>query len=79
MVIEQLSNNCQINCNLLKAWEKSHIQGAIIASKAKANNIIGFGFGFGFASHWLKNWHEIFEPIMKCSNCHRVTTQNKMV
>ena len=19
--------------------------------------------GFGFASHWLKNWHEIFKPI----------------
>ena len=28
--------------NLLKAGEKSRVQGAI-------------GFGFGFASHWLKN------------------------
>ena len=33
-----------ITCNLLKAREKSRVQGAI---------------GFGFASHWLKNWHEI--------------------
>ena len=36
-----------ITCNLLKAREKSRVQGAI-------------GFGFAFASHWLKNWREIF-------------------
>ena len=29
-----------ITCNLLKAWEKACVHGAI---------------GFGFASHWLKN------------------------
>ena len=34
-----------ITCNLLKRREKSRAQGAI---------------GFGFASHWLKNWREIF-------------------
>ena len=36
-----------ITCNLLKAREKSRVQGAI-------------GFRFAFASHWLKNWREIF-------------------
>ena len=30
----------------------------------------GFGFGFGFACHWLKNWHEILNSIIKCSNCN---------
>ena len=39
-----------ITCNLLKAREKSRVQRTI---------------GFGFASHWLKNWHEIFRPITK--------------
>ena len=34
-----------ITCDLLKAREKSHTQGAI---------------GFGLTSHWLKNWREIF-------------------
>ena len=34
-----------ITCNLLKEWEKSHVQGAV---------------GFGFASHWLKSWQNIF-------------------
>ena len=35
--------------NLFKAWAKSRAQVAI-------------GFGFAFASHWLKNWREIFKP-----------------
>ena len=35
-----------ITCNLLKAWEKSRVQGE-----------------FGLASHWLKNWREIFKQI----------------
>ena len=48
-----------ITCNSLKAREKSRVQGVI---------------GFGFASHWLKNWHESFEPITKCSNCNHVIT-----
>lgn len=30
----------------------------------------GFGFGFGFACHWLKNWREILNSIIKCSNCN---------
>ena len=38
----------EITSNLLKAREKSRVQGAI---------------GFGFASHWLKNRRKIFEPI----------------
>ena len=42
--------------NLLKAREKSRLRGAI---------------AFGFASHWLKNWREIFKPITKSSNCNR--------
>ena len=25
--------------------------------------------GFGFPSHWLINWHGIFKPITKRSNC----------
>ena len=48
-----------MTCNLLKAREKSGIQGAI---------------GFDFASHWLKNWCEIFQPITKCSNRNYVIT-----
>ena len=35
--------------NLLKAREKSRVVGSI---------------GFGLASRWLKNWREIFKPIM---------------
>ena len=46
-----------ITCNLLKACEKSHIQGAI---------------GFGFASDWLKNWREIFKAITKPRNGNQV-------
>ena len=42
---------------LAQSAEKSRVQGAI---------------GFGFASHWLKNWREIFKPITKHSNCSRV-------
>ena len=48
-----------ITSYLLKAREKPCVQGAI---------------GFGFASHWLKNWREIFEPITKRSNHDRVIT-----
>ena len=44
-----------ITCNLLKVREKSLVQGAS-------------GFGFGFASHWMKNWCEIFKPISKRSS-----------
>ena len=25
----------------------------------------------GFASHWLKNWRDIFKPITKRSSCNR--------
>ena len=46
------------DCNLLKAREKSRVQGTI-------------GFGFGF--HWLKNEREIFEPITKRRNRHLKT------
>ena len=42
-----------ITSNLLKAREKSRLQGAI---------------GFGFASHRLKLWRETFKPITKRSN-----------
>ena len=42
-----------ISCNLLKAREKSRVQGAV---------------GFGLISHWLKNWREIFKPIIERSN-----------
>ena len=28
---------------------------------------------FGFASHWLKNWREIFKLITKRSNCNRAS------
>ena len=27
---------------------------------------------FGFASHWLKNWREIFKPITKRSSRNRI-------
>ena len=46
-----------ITYNLLKAREKSRVHGAI---------------GFGFASHWLKNWREFFEPIIKRGNRNHV-------
>ena len=53
-----------ITCNLLKAREKSGVQGAI-----------GFGIGFGFASDWLKNWRESFKRlIIKRSNRNHVLT-----
>ena len=42
-----------ITSNLLKAREKSRVQGAI---------------GFGVASHWLKNERETFKAITKLSN-----------
>ena len=48
-----------ITCNLLKAREKSHVQGAI---------------GFGFAFNWLKKLRETFKPITKLSNHNRVIT-----
>ena len=48
-----------ITCNFLIAREKSRLQVVI---------------GFGFASHWLKNWREIFRPITKHSNSNREIT-----
>ena len=48
-----------ITCDLLKAREKSRVQGVI---------------DFGFASNWLKNLHKTFKPITKCSNHNRVIT-----
>ena len=48
-----------IASKLLKAREKSRAPGAS---------------GFCFASHWLKNWREIFKPITKCSNRNRGIT-----
>ena len=50
-----------IICNLLEAREKSRRHGAI-------------GFGFGFDSHWLKNWHDSFQPITKHSNRNHIIT-----
>ena len=29
---------------------------------------------FGFASHWLKNWREIFKPITKRTSRNRIIT-----
>ena len=46
-----------ITCNLPKEREKSHVQGVI---------------DFSFASHWLKNWCEIFKPIAKRRNLNSV-------
>ena len=48
-----------ITCNMLKAREKSRVQGAI---------------GFGFASRWLKNWRDPFKPITQHSNWNHVIT-----
>ena len=45
--------------NLLKAREKSRVQGIIDS---------------GFASHWLKNWREIFKPITEPSDSNRLIT-----
>ena len=45
--------------NLFKAQEKSRVHGAI---------------GFGFASHWLKNWRDPFQPIIKRNNRNHVIT-----
>lgn len=30
--------------------------------------------GSGFASHWVKHWRDIFQPISKLSNRNRVIT-----
>ena len=49
----------EITCDLLKAREKSCVQGAI---------------RFGFASHWLKNGREIFKAINKRSNRNGIIT-----
>ena len=46
-----------ITWDLLKAREKSRAQGAI---------------GFGFASHWLKNWRDIFKPRTRRDSGNRV-------
>jgi len=48
-----------ITWNLLKAQEKSRVQGSI---------------GFGFAYNWLKNLRKTFKPITKGSNHYRVIT-----
>lgn len=48
-----------ITCSFLKAREKSRVQCAIL---------------FDFASHWLKKWREIFQPISKRSNRTRAIT-----
>ena len=53
------SQSLAINCNSLKAREKSRVHGAI---------------GFGFASHWLKNLRESFKPIIRRSNRNHVIT-----
>ena len=47
-----------ITCNSLIAREKSRVHGAV---------------GFGFDSHWLKNWHVSFKPIIKRSNRNHVS------
>ena len=48
-----------ISCDLLKVRGKSRVQVVI---------------GLGFASHWLKNWREIFKPITKRGNRNCVIT-----
>ena len=53
------SQSLAINCNSLKAREKSRVHGAI---------------GFGFASHWLIDWRDSFKPITKRSNGNHVIT-----
>ena len=60
--VDSATNQSQflaITCDLLVAREKSHVHGTI---------------GFGFDSHWLKNWHESFKPIIKRSNRNHVIT-----
>ena len=42
-----------IACDSLKAREKSRVHGSI---------------GFGFASHWLKNWRELFKAVTSIVN-----------
>ena len=61
--------NCTINqseflavaCKMIKLQEKSCVQVTII---------LWLCIGLGFASCRLKNWHEIFKPIIKCGNCN---------
>ena len=52
----------EITRNLLKAREKSCVQG-----------------GFSSASHWWKNWREIFKPVTKCCTRNRVITGRHFV
>ena len=49
-----------ITCTLLKAREKSRIEGAI---------------GHGFAPHWLKNQRELFELISVHTKCELYSTE----
>ena len=46
-----------VTCTLIKARQKSRVEGAI-----------------GFASHWFKNWRDIFKPVTKRSNRNHVIT-----
>ena len=52
------SESLTITCDLLKARQKSRLQGAT---------------DFSFAPHSLKNWRETFKPITKRSNRNRVS------
>ena len=42
--------------------------------KAREKSCVHVAIDFGFASHWLKTWSGIFEPITKRSNCNHVST-----
>ena len=35
--------------------------------QARENARVQLAVGFGFASHWLRSWHEFFQPITERS------------
>ena len=47
---------------------------AITCNSLKAREKRCVQGAIGFASHWLKNWREIFKPIAKCSNRNSIIT-----
>ena len=47
---------------------------AIRSKRGKNHAYMARLAGFGFASHWLKNWRESFNPIIKRSNRNHVIT-----
>ena len=47
---------------------------AITCDKVREKLLARSAIGFGFSSYWLKNWHEILQPITMRRNHNHVIT-----